>query len=69
MTSYLIDINVWLALSLEHSPYAGSAQRWFGGLTGTRARLPFCRITELGLLRMLTNEAVMGESVLNIARP
>jgi predicted nucleic acid-binding protein len=28
----------------------------------------FCRITQLGLLRLLTNQAVMGDSVLNVGR-
>jgi uncharacterized protein len=67
MTSYLTDINVWLALSWGLHPHSGSAHRWLASLAPNRTRLLFCRITQLGLLRLLTNKMVMGESVLNVA--
>src|SRR3954447_12281437 len=68
MTSYLIDINVWLALSWKLHPYNGPAYDWFGSLPRSGTQFLFCRITQLGLLRLLTNEKVMGQSVLNIAQ-
>src|SRR5580693_6723486 len=67
MTSYGIDINVWLALSWRLHPHSGSAHRWLASITRSRTRLLFCRITQLGLLRLLTNKSVMGDSVLNVA--
>ncbi|MGH9447510.1 MAG: TA system VapC family ribonuclease toxin [Terriglobia bacterium] len=53
------DVNVWLALSYERHVHHGAAKRWFEPLDDG-ARLFFCRITQLGLLRLLTTEAVMG---------
>jgi toxin-antitoxin system PIN domain toxin len=67
MTSYLIDINAWLALSWGLHPHSVSAHRWLASLTPNRTRLLFCRITQLGLLRLLTNKMVMGQSVLSVA--
>lgn len=68
MTSYLIDINVWLALTWRLHPASPVAHKWLATLAKEKTRLVFCRITQLGLLRLLTNEAVMGDSVLNIAQ-
>ena len=64
MTSYLIDVNVWLAITWELHQQHRSAQRWYRGLPGKtdEAELLFCRFTMLGFLRMLTNSAVMGDS-------
>jgi toxin-antitoxin system PIN domain toxin len=38
-----------------------AAMRWFNNVQETIA---FCRITQMGLLRLLTNRKVMGEEVL-----
>lgn len=64
MTSYLIDVNVWLAITWELHQQHRSAHRWYRGLPGNadKTELLFCRFTMLGFLRMLTNSAVMGES-------
>jgi toxin-antitoxin system PIN domain toxin len=60
-TSFLFpDINVWLALTYERHVHHAIARRWFEAL-GEGARLFFCRFTQLGLLRLLSSEAVMGE--------
>lgn len=67
MTSYLIDINVWLALSWGRHPYSAAAHSWLGSLPRSQTSLLFCRITQLGLLRLLTHRMVMGESVLGAA--
>lgn len=53
------DINVWLALSYERHIHHIVASRWFVSL-GPTSRLFFCRLTQLGLLRLLTSPAVMG---------
>lgn len=64
MTSYLIDVNVWLAITWELHQQHRSAHRWYRGLPdyADETELLFCRFTMLGFLRMLTNSAVMGES-------
>ncbi|MBV8846965.1 MAG: PIN domain-containing protein [Bryobacterales bacterium] len=67
MTSYLIDINVWLALSWALHPHSAAAHGWLASRPRPQTRLLFCRVTQLGLMRLLTNAAVMGGSVLNIA--
>ncbi len=53
------DVNVWVALTYEGHAHHSAARRWFESLDDS-ARLFFCRITQLGLLRLLTTEAVMG---------
>jgi toxin-antitoxin system PIN domain toxin len=53
------DINVWVALTYERHVHHSVARKWFDGLE-TSARLFFCRFTQLGLLRLLCAEAVMG---------
>lgn len=59
-TSFLFpDINVWIALTWEGHVHHAIARRWFGTVDGG-ARLFFCRFTQLGLLRLLSSEAVMG---------
>lgn len=53
------DVNVWLALTYERHVHHSAAKKWFESLDES-VRLFFCRITQLGLLRLLTTEAVMG---------
>jgi toxin-antitoxin system PIN domain toxin len=53
------DINVWLTLTYQRHLHHTIANRWFQML-GADARLHFCRFTQLGLLRLLTTDAVMG---------
>jgi len=53
------DINVWVALTSDLHVHHATARRWFDNL-GPAARLFFCRFTQIGLLRLLTTEAVMG---------
>jgi hypothetical protein len=59
----LIDINVWLPVTRDLHPGHSSASRWYCTLSQANdAALLFCRMTMLGLLRLLTNRAVMGDS-------
>jgi toxin-antitoxin system PIN domain toxin len=55
------DVNVWLALSYDGHVHHASAAAW---LREQEQPIYFCRFTELGLLRLLTNEQVMGADVL-----
>jgi len=61
-TSFLFpDINVWIALTMERHVHHIRARKWFDSIGGS-GRLFFCRITQMGLLRLLTLEAVMGQN-------
>lgn len=60
--SDLPDINVWVALVYEGHEHHRVAREWFDGAETIEAR--FCRVTQLGLLRLLTLDAVMGDEVL-----
>jgi len=61
------DVNVWLALSYQRHVHHAAAKAWFERLDH-KVRLCFCRFTQLGLLRLLTTDAVMGgDGVLNQA--
>jgi toxin-antitoxin system PIN domain toxin len=57
------DINVWIALTYEGHVHHAAAVKWFTTLNQD-ASLNFCRFTQLGLLRLLTTEAVMGDEVM-----
>lgn len=59
-TSYLFpDINVWVALTYQRHVHHPSASAWFER-TGDASRLIFCRFTQLGFLRLISSETVMG---------
>ena len=64
MTSYLIDINVWLAMTWDRHPQHPRAVNWHDSIQD--ATLLFCRFTMLGFLRLLTNEKVMGDSTVTV---
>lgn len=59
-SSLFPDVNVWLALTYERHAHHLNARNWFQALERD-ARLFFCRFTQIGFLRLLTNEAVMGQ--------
>jgi hypothetical protein len=60
--TYLPDVNVWIALAAERHTFHHAARRWFGNLQDEK--LAFCRLTQLGFLRLLTNKHVMQEEVM-----
>ena len=66
-TSYFPDINVWVALTHDGHRHHSDAAGWFATLSAD-ASLVFCRFTQLGLLRLLTAEAVMGDEVMTPPR-
>ena len=66
-TSFLFpDINVWLALTHGRHVHHLVANDWLATVDDD-VRLRFCRVTQLGFLRLLTADAVMGEDVLTQA--
>ena len=63
MTSLVFpDINVWLAMAFTAHAHHLSAKKWFDSLS-EEEELIFCRFTQLGLLRLLTQPAIMGNRV------
>lgn len=56
------DINVWIALSFRRHRHYTSAKAWLQSVPED-ADLCFCRFTQLGFLRLLTNRSVMGAQV------
>jgi toxin-antitoxin system PIN domain toxin len=59
------DTNVWLALVWERHASSQSAREWFDRCG--EEQFLFCRFTQLSLLRLLTNRAIMGKEVQSMA--
>ena len=56
----LLDVNVWLAYTIDGHPlHAAALDAW-----GSLRRPAFCRVTQLGWLRLVCNPKVMGAAVL-----
>ncbi len=64
MTLFFPDLNLWLALSVEGHIHNEPAWRWLR--SQSESRLIFSRFTQIGLLRLLTNAAVMSDRVLTL---
>ncbi len=58
------DLNVWLALAAPEHVHSPLARRWWRQEEGTIA---FCRLTQLGFLRLMTTAAAMDGKPLTIA--
>lgn len=67
MTSFFPDLNVWLALSDAGHAHSGSAWQWLN-MTPADGKLIFSRYTQIGLLRLLANDAVMGSQTLTLRK-
>lgn len=65
MTLFFPDINVWLALCDVSHRHHAPAWNWLGSLA-LDERLLLSRFTQLGILRLLTNSAVMGIATLTL---
>lgn len=61
---WLPDVNVWLALCFDRHEDHAASKRW---LEIVRTPVYFCRVTQMGLLRLLTNPQVMGTELLTPA--
>lgn len=64
--TYLADVNVWLALAVVDHIHHAPAVDWFHEPGGHA--INFCRITQKGFLRLLTNPRVMGGDVLTASQ-
>ncbi len=60
----LCDVNVLLALCSDRHVHHGVACQWAEGVA-KRHEVAVCRVTQLGLLRLLNNPAVMKEEALS----
>lgn len=58
------DMNVWLALASVEHIHSELARNWWENEVGTIA---FCRLTQLGFLRLMTTAAAMDGKPLTIA--
>jgi uncharacterized protein len=58
----LVDVGVWLAAIWGRHAHQAIAADWIGRETDDIA---FCRVTQMGLLRLLSNPAIMGADAVN----
>jgi len=58
----LLDTGVWLAAIWGRHAHHPATADWFGRQTDD---LVFCRVTQMGLLRLLSNPAIMGQDTVN----
>lgn len=58
----LPDVNGWLALSASHHPYHRRARAYWE--QEAAPEISFCRVTMLGLVRLLMQPRVMGDAAL-----
>lgn len=54
----LVDANVWLALAFSDHQHHSQAKEWFEAQG--EGSCAFCRVTQMALLRHLTNAKIMG---------
>ena len=59
----LPDINVWIAFAWQGHIHHKIVTLWFAAVEPGQAA--FCRITQMGFLRLITNAHVMGPDVLS----
>src|SRR5438067_1379564 len=64
--TYLPDVNVWLALSSRRHIHNQKAAVWLQNMG--QDGIAFCRVTQMGLLRLLTNPKAMGIDVVSQAQ-
>ena len=58
----LLDVGVWLAAVWGRHAHHPATADWFGRQTGD---LVFCRVTQMSLLRLLSNAAIMGDDAVD----
>jgi uncharacterized protein len=59
----LLDANVWLALAFSNHIHHTKAVAWFNGEAPDTCA--FCRVSQMALLRHVTNTKIRGASVQN----
>jgi toxin-antitoxin system PIN domain toxin len=61
---HLPDINFWLALSFRSHVHHASANAWMK--TAGRHSCAMCRVTQMGFLRLATNQKVFSSDALSM---
>jgi toxin-antitoxin system PIN domain toxin len=56
----LVDVGVWLAAVWGRHVHHGIARQWFDGQSDD---LLLCRVTQMSLLRLISNPVIMREDV------
>jgi toxin-antitoxin system PIN domain toxin len=56
----LVDVGVWLAATWGRHVYHRAAKQWFDEQSDD---LLLCRVTQMSLLRLISNPAIMGTDV------
>lgn len=59
-SSVFPDVNVWIALTIKAHQHHTIAWIWYQSLA-PHQKLVFCRFTQVGFLRLLTNKAVAAD--------
>jgi len=62
----LPDVNVWVALAVAEHVHHRAAKAWLDAAQDDT--VAFCRVTQMGFLRLLCNPRAMAEDVLTPAR-
>ena len=58
----LVDVGVWLAAVWGRHVHHRAAADWFGNEVDD---IVFCRVTQMGLLRLLSNPTIMGDDAID----
>lgn len=61
MKSDLYDVNLWLAFQVTTHVHHTVAEDWLEN--SDRRKAVLCRVTQMSLLRLLTNKSIMGSNV------
>jgi toxin-antitoxin system PIN domain toxin len=61
---HLLDVNVWLALAFDSHQHHQPAVAWFSAAQAESCC--FCRVTQLGFLRLATTPRVMTDRALTL---
>ncbi len=62
-TTFLPDVNVWLALASRRHVHAATCSSWLSSIQS--GEVVFCRVTQMSFLRLLTHTSVMGSDALS----
>lgn len=62
----LTDVNVLLALVADRCRQHATVREWWAGLAPAEGPLHICRPVQMGLLRLLCTDAVMGRDALTL---
>src|SRR5687768_7157841 len=65
LKTFLPDVNVWLALASRRHVHSLICAGWLDSVES--GEVMFCRVTQMGLLRLLTSAAVMGSDVISFS--